>query len=147
MALPPARITLVTLGVADLARSVRFYETLGFVRKVNATGDEVAFMDAGNVVLSLWWWDRAADDAALPVDPRPLGFRGSTLAWNCASTAEVDEVIKTAMNAGGLLLKPALKTEWGGYAGHFADPDGHAWEVAHIPGFPFGDDGRLVLPD
>jgi predicted lactoylglutathione lyase len=147
MDLPTARVTLITLGVADLARSVRFYETLGFVRKVTATGDEVAFMDAGNVALSLWWWDKAADDAAMPVDPRPLAFRGITLAWNCSAMQEVDAVIKAAVSAGGLLLKPALKADWGGYSGHFADPDGHAWEVAHNPGFPFDESGRLVLPD
>jgi predicted lactoylglutathione lyase len=147
MNLPVARVSLITLGVADLARSVRFYEALGFVRKVKATGDEVAFMDAGTVALSLWWWDKAADDAALPAEPRPLAFRGISLAWNCGSPEEVDAVIKAAVTAGGTLLKPGLKTEWGGFAGHFADPDGHAWEVAHNPGFPFDEHGRLVLPD
>lgn len=147
MALPAARITLITLGVSDLARSLRFYESLGFVRKVKATGDEVAFMDAGNVALALWWWDKAADDASLPVEPRPIAFRGATIAWNCASPKDVDEVIKAAVAAGGTLLKPGLKTDWGGYSGHFADPDGHAWEVAHNPAWPFDEDGRLVLPE
>lgn len=147
MALPAARISLVVLGVADVATSVQFYETLGFVRKVRATGDEIAFLDAGGVALALYSWDKLADDASMPAEPRPIAFRGIAIAWNCASPQEVDEVIKAAMAAGGRLLKPGLKAEWGGYSGYFADPDGHAWEVAHNPGFSFAEDGRVILPD
>jgi predicted lactoylglutathione lyase len=147
MALPAAHISLVVLGAADVAASVRFYEALGFVRKVRATGDEIAFMDAGGVALALYSWDKLADDAALPVEPRPIAFRGVAVAWNCPSPNDVDAVIKAAVVAGGRLLKPALKADWGGYSGYFADPDGHAWEVAHNPGFAFADDGRLILPE
>jgi predicted lactoylglutathione lyase len=144
--LPPAKVTLITLGISDLARSVRFYEALGFARKVRATGDEVAFFEAGGVVLALWWRDKLADDARLSAAALP-DFRGISLAWNCASAEEVDAVITVAAAAGGRVLKPAHTTDWGGYSGYFADPDGHAWEVAHNPGFPFGPDGRLMLPE
>jgi len=147
MSVNSARITLVTLGVEDLARSIRFYEQLGFVRKARASGEEVAFFDAGGVVLSLFSWDLLAHDAELPAAPRPEAFRGSAVAWNCASETEVDTTIEKAVRAGARLLKPAEKVFWGGYSGYFADPDDHAWEVAHNPFFPLTADGRLALPD
>jgi predicted lactoylglutathione lyase len=147
MALPAARVSLVVLGVADVPTSVRFYEALGFVRKVRATADEIAFLDAGGVALGLYGWDRLADDASLPAEPRPLAFRGVAIAWNCAATEDVDAVIEAAVVAGGRLLNPGLKAAWGGYSGYFADPDGHAWEVAYNPGFAFAEDGRVILPE
>jgi uncharacterized protein len=141
------RLTVVTLGVRDLPASVRFYEALGFVRKVRATGDEVAFFDAGGSVLALYPWDLLAKDARLAAEPRPAAFRGSTVAWNCATVEEVDAAFARALDTGAKPLKPPEKTEWGGYSGYFADPDGHAWEVVHAPAFALGPDGRLLLPD
>jgi uncharacterized protein len=142
-----ARLTAVTLGVHDLPASVRFYEALGFVRKVHATGDEVAFFEAGGSVLALYPWELLAKDAVLAVDPRPAAFRGSTVAWNCATVEEVAASFARALAAGAKPLKAPEKTEWGGYSGYFADPDGHAWEVVHAPAFALSPDGRLLLPD
>jgi predicted lactoylglutathione lyase len=144
---PSFSLTVVTLGVSDVARSVRFYEDIGLTRKVRATGDEVAFFDAGGVVLALWSWDKLAEDATLARDPRPAVFRGVTLACNCVTDAEVDAVLAHAVSVGGTLLKPAHSTHYGGHSGYFADPDGHVWEVVRAPVFTFTDDGRLVLPD
>ena len=100
------------------------------------------------MVLALWDWDKLADDAALPPQPRPQTFRGSTLAWNCATPAEVDAVFAQGAwrRRDGCCASPE-KTEYGGYRGYFADPDGHAWEVVQAPGFTFTADGRLILPD
>ena len=140
-------LTVVSLGVRDIAASVRFYEALGFKRKMRATGEEIAFLQAGGVVLGLWGWDLLAADAGLADEPRPQGFRGSTLAHNCRTDAEVDAFLARAVKAGATLLKPAQETFYGGYCGYFADPDGHVWEAVRAPGFGFTDDGRLVLPN
>lgn len=144
---PGFSLTVITLGVSDMRRSVRFYEDLGLIRKVRATGDEVAFFDAGGVVLALYGWDMLADDAALARSPRPPAFRGVTLARNCRTDAEVDATMAHAASVGAILLKAAHLTSYGGYSGYFADLDGHAWEVVRAPGFGFTDDGRLILPD
>ncbi len=141
------KLTAVTLGVKSVPASARFYEALGLQRKVRATGDEIAFYEAGGVVLALWDWNKLADDSVVPIDPRPQTFRGSTLAWNCASAEEVDAIFTHALKVGAGLLRRPEKTEYGGYRGYFSDPDGHVWEVVHAPGFALGDDGRLVLPD
>jgi predicted lactoylglutathione lyase len=141
------KLTAVTLGVRDVPASARFYEALGLKRKFSATGDEIAFFDAGGVVLALWDWNKLAEDSVISSQPRPLSFRGSTLAWNCATPAEVDAAFAQAIEAGAALLRRPEKTEYGGYRGYFADPDGHVWEVVQAPGFAFTDDGRLVLPD
>jgi predicted lactoylglutathione lyase len=137
----------VTLGVTDFVRSVAFYEALGFTRKMRATGDEVAFFDAGGLVLAIYRWDMLAEDAALAAKPRPQAFRGMTLAHNCRTDAEVDDFLAHAVKVGGKLLKPAHKTSYGGYSGYFSDPDEHPWEVVRAPGFAFSADGRLLLPD
>ena len=137
------RLTLVTLGVADVARSRRFYETLGF-RASEASQDGVAFFDAGGVVLALFGRGPLAEDAHV-ADSTP-GFSGVSLAHNCGSEAEVDSVLAEAVRAGAKLLKPAQKVFWGGYSGYFADPDGHLWEAAFNPFFPLDDAGRVVLP-
>ena len=140
-------LNAVTLGVTDFARSVRFYEELGLPRKMRATGDEIAFFDAGGIVLSLFRWNMLAEDATLPDSPRPQGFRGTTLARMCRTDAEVDAVMAHALSIGARLLKPAHHTSFGGYSGYFADPDGHPWEAVRAPGFSFTEDGRVVLPD
>ena len=141
------RMTAVTLGVADLARSIEFYEAVGLVRNTKAnSGDEVAFFAAGAVVLALYPWDKLAEDAELPEKPRPAAFRGTTLGWNCASKQEVDSAFARALAAGASALTLPHKTFWGGYSGYFADPDGHAWEIVHAPMFPLNEQGALVLP-
>jgi predicted lactoylglutathione lyase len=147
MSEPKPRLTAVTLGVRDFHASLRFYEALGFARKLRSTGDQIAFFDAGGVVLALYRWDELAQDAAL--EPRSVGtgFRGTTLAWNCASRPEVDAAFVRALAAGAHLLKAAQETGWGGYSGYFADPDGHPWEIVHGPGFSLSPAGQLLLPD
>jgi catechol 2,3-dioxygenase-like lactoylglutathione lyase family enzyme len=137
------RLTLVTLGVADVARARRFYEALGFQASA-ASRDTVAFFDAGGVVLALFGRAALADDAHV-ADSQP-GFSGIALAHNCETEPEVDAVLTEAVAAGARLLKPAQKVFWGGYSGYFADPDGHLWEVACNPFAPLNAAGHMVLP-
>jgi predicted lactoylglutathione lyase len=144
---PVARLTVITLGVSDMRVSIAFYEALGFARKFRATGEEVAFFETGGAVLALYPWSKLALDAALPDQPRPAAFRGTTLAWNCRTTAEVDAVLAFALAKGAALLKPAHQTEYGGYSGYFSDPDGHPWEVVVARGIKVGEDRRVHLPD
>ena len=140
------RLSLITLGVADVARARKFYEALGF-KAGSASQDAVTFLDAGGVVLALFGRAALAEDASLA--DRPTGFTpsfsGIALAHNARSEAAVDKALAEAVAAGAKLIKPAGKTFWGGYSGYFADPDGHLWEVAHNPYFTFDADGRVVL--
>ena len=138
---------MITLGVTDMRASIAFYEALGFARRFRATGEAVAFFDTGGTVLALFPWDQLAKDATLPEQPRPQAFRGITLAWNCASPEEVDAVLAFAISKGASLLKAAHETDYGGYSGYFADPDGHPWEVVVAPGIEVGEDRRVHLPD
>ncbi len=137
------RISLVTLGVDDLPRARQFYERLGW--RGQQVQDTV-FLQAGPLVLVLWGRADLAGDCGLPDTPR-TGFDGIALAHNVHAPAEVDEVLRQAAAAGARITRPAATTFYGGYAGVFTDPDGHAWEVAHNPGFVLGDDGSLTVPD
>ncbi|PWC43520.1 VOC family protein [Azospirillum sp. TSO22-1] len=137
------RLSLVTLGVADVARSRAFYERLGFVASP-ASQDSVAFFPAGGVVLALYGRDALAEDAHLPA--AGSGFGGITLAHNVRRREDVAAVLAEAEAAGGRILKPAQDVFWGGHSGYFADPDGHPWEVAWNPFFPLAADGRIELP-
>jgi catechol 2,3-dioxygenase-like lactoylglutathione lyase family enzyme len=137
------RVSLVTLGVTDLARARAFYERLGW------RGQEVqqtVFFQAGPLVVVLWGRAALAADAGID-DPGTDGFGGMALARNVRSRAEVDEVLADAAAAGATVTRPAAETFYGGYAGCFTDPDGHVWEIAHNPGFSLGADGALALPD
>ena len=147
MTTPAAKLTVITLGVRDVPASAMFYGALGFKRKMRATGDEVAFFDAGGILLSVWDWNKLAEDTGIAGEPRPQTFRSATLAWNCETPAEVDEMFAKAVAVGGKVLREPDKTDYGGYRGYFADPDGHVWEVVQAPGFGFTDDGRLTAPD
>ncbi|HET7888194.1 MAG TPA: VOC family protein [Bradyrhizobium sp.] len=148
MSKPPIpRLTVITLGVADMRRSIAFYEALGFARKMCATGEAVAFFDTGATVIGLFPWDELAHDATLPAEPRPGAFRGMTLAWNCRSAEEVDQVIAFAVSKGARCLKSANVTDYGGYSGYFTDPDGHPWEAVVAPHIDVGDDRHVHLPD
>ena len=143
------RLTLITLGVADVARAAAFYERLGFVRG-SGSNAHVSFFQAGGVVLSLFGRQALAADAQVAADapgvPAPAGFAGITLAHNVHDEAEVDAVLAEAVVAGARLVKAASNTFWGGYAGYFADPDGHLWEVAHNPFLPLDAAGIAQLP-
>ena len=144
---PIPRLTVITIGVSDMRVSIAFYEALGFARKFRATGETVAFFDTGGIVLALFPWDQLAQDATLPDHPRPKTFRGTTLAWNCGSVEEVEMVLAFAIANGASMLKPAHSTDYGGYSGYFADPDGHPWEVVVAPGIEVGEDRLVHLPD
>lgn len=129
------RITLVTLGVADLARARTFYEeVLGWTPAPQTAGD-VVFFQAGGVALALFPRALLAEDARLPDGPA-AGWGGFTLAHNVREREEVDRVLDEVARRGGRLLKPAEDAPWGGRSGYFADPDGVAWEVAWNPTFP-----------
>src|SRR5437868_7706364 len=95
---PVPRFTVITLGVSDMLASIAFYEALGFTRKFRATGEAVAFFDTGGSAVALFPWDQLAQDATLPESPRPKAFRGVTLAWNCRTVDEVDEVLQFAVS-------------------------------------------------
>lgn len=144
---PVPRFTVLTLGVTDLEESIAFYQALGFERRYRSAGEEVAFFDTGGTVIALFPRALLAKDATLSESQRPSAFRGFTLAWNCSSTEEVDAVIKFAVAKGASLLKPARRTNYGGYAGYFVDSDGYPWEVVVAPGIEVGDDRRVHLPD
>jgi uncharacterized protein len=137
------RISLVTLGVTDVSRARNFYEQLGW------RGQEVeqtVFLQAGGLALVLWGRAALAADAGVP-DAGAGGFGGTALAHNVRSRDEVDQILADAVAAGATLTKPAAETSYGGYAGYFADPDGHLWEIAHNPGFLLGPDGALTIPE
>ena len=141
----PAHISLITLGVADVAKATAFYEQLGFVRSKRASQENVSFFQAGPVVLALWGRDAQRDDAQAA--ELWTGNGGIAVAQNLTSEAEVDAMMARAEAAGARILKPAAKTFWGGYDGYFADPDGHVWEVAFNPFWQLDLDGRVRLPD
>ena len=137
------RISIVTLGVADVGRARKFYEALGW-RASSARGGQVAFFQLGALALGLYGREALAEDARLA--DAGSGFGGVTLAHNGRTRDEVDQVLAEAVAAGATLLKPAEDVFWGGYSGYFADPDGHVWEVAWNPHFPIAADGALQLP-
>ncbi|MGW3601190.1 VOC family protein [Micromonospora sp. NPDC005161] len=137
------RISLVTLGVTDLARARAFYEQLGWRGQ---EVEETVFFQAGGLAVVLWGRDKLAADAGID-DRGTDGFGGMTLAQNVRSRIEVDEVIAAAVAAGAGVTKPARETFYGGYAGYFTDPDGHVWEIAWNPGFPLAEDGTITVPD
>lgn len=143
------RVSLITLGVSDLARSRRFYEALGFKASSASQGDVVFFQMAGGVVLALWPWAEIAKDAGIPEAARaPLPPHASfSLAQNVESAAAVDALLAEAARAGARTLKPGGKVFWGGYTGYFADPDGYLWEIAWNPGFTMKPDGGIALPE
>lgn len=140
----PARLGIVTLGVADLPRSVAFYAALGWER-CTSSSEAIAWFRTADSHIGLFPWHELADDARLPAEPRAR-FGGITLAINVESPEEVGEALEAAVAAGATLLKPAIATDWGGTSGYFADPDGHPWEVAHNPFFPIDEDGRVRIP-
>jgi len=142
----PARVNLVTLGVTDLERATAFYEALGWRLSGSSVAGEVSFFDLTNCVLAVWGHTSLADDAHVSAGEPPV-FRGVATAINVGSEAEVDAVIGAALDAGGTVAKTAVKADWGGYSGYFADPDGHLWEVAHNPYWPLDDNGLVHLPE
>jgi predicted lactoylglutathione lyase len=134
------RISLITLGVADLQRSMDFYGALGW--DGSSPDGDVAFYQAGGMVFAVWRRAKLAEDS---VTEDSGGWGGITLAHNVRSPAEVDGVIDQARAAGGRIAREGAETPWGGYSGVFHDPDGHAWEVAHNPGWTLAEDGSVSI--
>ena len=132
------RLSLVTLGVADLDRARAFYEALGWRR--GDDNDDVVFFQAGGMVLALWDRERLAEDSGVEDAGRSGGF---TLAYNTRSQEEVDTVVAEVRAAGGDVTREPGPTFWGGYSAAFTDPDGHPWEVAHIPFWKLAEDGSV----
>jgi predicted lactoylglutathione lyase len=135
------RVSLITLGVSDLGRARRFYEALGWTTGAGPD-DDVAFFQAGDMVLALWDRAKLAEDSAVEDSG---GWGGVTLALNLGSPAEVNAVIEEARNAGATIGREPAETFWGGYSGIFIDPDGHPWEVAHNPRWTITEDGGVRL--
>src|SRR4051812_2976671 len=138
------RITLLTLGVADVARARAFYEAWGWTAS-SASQPSVAFFQANGLALAVFGRADLAADAHL--EDRPTGFAGISIAYNARSKDEADDVYARAISAGAREVKPLQDVFWGGYSGYFADPDGHLWEVAWNPSFPLDQEGHLFLPD
>jgi len=135
------RVSLITLGVTDLARSRGFYEALGW-RTGAEPGDDVVFFQAGEMIVALWDRARLADDSCVEDSG---GWGGTTLALNLASPAEVDAVIEQARAAGAKIGREPAESFWGGYSGVFVDPNGHPWEIAHNPHWTVTEDGGVRL--
>jgi uncharacterized protein len=135
------RLSLITLGVTDLARARAFYEALGWTSGAQPE-DDVVFFQAGGTIVALWGRDQLAEDTV--VDDNG-GWGGITLAHNVRSPADVDSVLAEAEAAGATIARPGAETFWGGYSGVFFDPDGHPWEVAHNPHWTLHGDGSISL--
>jgi uncharacterized protein len=138
------RVSVITLGVADVSRAQAFYEALGWHLDdgVDDESDHIAFFQAGGMIVSLWDRDRLARDSA--VEDRG-SWAGVTLGYCLGSPQEVDRVLVQARSSGATITRPAGVTFWGGYSGVFVDPDGHPWEVQHNPAWTVREDGSVVL--
>ncbi len=137
------RISLITLGVADVERAFAFYEQLGWHGQVV---QGTVFFQTGGIGVVLWETAKLAADIGLETIVES-GFRGVALAHNVRTKEDVDAVISSVQTAGGSVVRAAADTFYGGYAGYFADRDGHVWEVAHNPGFELATDGSITIPD
>jgi len=140
-----SRISLITLGVADVARSIRFYrDGLGFATTARE-GDPIAFSATAGTRLAVYPLDKLAEDIGPGVRPSSPGFSGITLAHNVRRKEDVAGVLALAARSGGRIVKEAQDVFWGGYNGYFEDPDGHYWEVAWAEQFRFDETGSLIL--
>lgn len=142
---PEQRFNVLTLGVEDRATLTRFYtDVLGF-RLMDAPG--ISFFNLGGIVLGLWERAKLAEDAGQALGASETAFKGFALSYNTRSAEEVDAIFaRLAAHPQARITKPPHKAFWGGYMGYFADPEGHAWEVAFNPIWPIGEDGRLQIP-
>jgi catechol 2,3-dioxygenase-like lactoylglutathione lyase family enzyme len=141
------QLCIVTLGVSDLARAAAFYRDLGWEQRGDLDAGITWFRTTGTWV-GLFGHDDLAEDIGVPPTPQaelPV-YRGITLAVNLGSRGLVDNAFSRVQEAGGRVVKQAAETPWGGYSGYVADPDGHLWELAHNPGFPIDEHGRIEIP-
>jgi len=137
------RLSFITLGVSDLERSRAFYQRLGWTPARMGEGLGVVFFQLGGIVLGLWTRPDLAEDAG--VADTPPGFSGVSISYNARSREEADAVMAEAVAAGAVRTKPLHDVFWGGYAGYFADPDGHLWEVVFNPKAAIGEDGAITI--
>lgn len=144
MAITPV-ISLITLGVSDLDRATGFYRALGWPLSSASVPGDVSFFRTAGGLLALWGTKDLGQDCGRPVSADAFG--NTTHAINLASREAVDAAFAEVAAAGGDVLKEPHATDWGGYSGYFADPDGHVWEIAHNPGWPLGEDGMPILPE
>ena len=140
----PAAISLITLGARDVPALTAFYRTIGFELSPASVDGDVSFFKTGGSILALWGVNDLRADAA--AEGEPGAFRGSALAINVASEAAVDDALSSAVAAGATIARPATKTDWGGYNGYFADPEGNLWEIAYNPHWPLDENGMPQLP-
>ncbi len=138
----PSRLSIITLGVADIRRSKAFYERLG-LKAAKASQADIVFFQMSGVVLAVHPRHLLAEDARVEEDAK--GFSGVTVAQNLESPAAVDACLAHAVACGAKLVKPGQKVFWGGYSGYFADPDNHLWEIAYNPFFPIDENGNIAL--
>jgi catechol 2,3-dioxygenase-like lactoylglutathione lyase family enzyme len=138
------RVSIITLGVANIERSRQFYERLGW-RRSKAQSEGIVFFQAGGMAVALYPREELAKDANAASEGS--GFQGISLAYNARTRSEVDSVLAAAVTAGTKLLKPAQEAFWGGYSVYFSDPDGFLWEVAWNPSFPIAADGSIRIAD
>jgi predicted lactoylglutathione lyase len=136
------RITLITLGVSDIARATAFYEKLGW-KKSPASQDAITFIKLNGIVLGLFGRNQLAEDAGV-ADSEP-GFAGISLAQNFNSIAEVDQAYEFALSCGAIATQKPRQVFWGGYSGYFADPDGYLWELAFNPFAPLDSNGVMMI--
>lgn len=140
-----AQISLVTLGVDDLAAATAFYEAIGFKKSQSQTTPTVTFFKAGGVIFGLYGREALSEDANASMGTQGKG--AVAFAQNMQTEQQVDDYLKKAEQAGATIIKPAQKVFWGGYSGYFADPEGHIWEVAYNPFWSFDENGRVQFPD
>ncbi|CAM4130473.1 VOC family protein [Vibrio neonatus] len=138
------RVSIITLGVADLKRSYDFYSALGFPSSYTEEQDIVFFQTSG-VCVALYPLAKLAEEIGIELTEDAIASPVMTLAHNTKQQHQVDEILEQAVAAGGSLVKPAQRVFWGGYSGYFKDPDGHYWEVAHADSWQFNADGSLVI--
>ena len=141
-----ARISILTLGVANVKTSTEFYERLGWRRSKTASNDSISFFRLDEMVFALYPRDALAEDAGFEDATPPQLFKNATLSQNHLSCDDVDTALKIALRAGARLTRPAKQMAWGGYAGCFAAPDGHVWEMAYNPMLTMDSKGALHLP-
>jgi catechol 2,3-dioxygenase-like lactoylglutathione lyase family enzyme len=141
-----ANFSIVTLGVADLGRSIDFYRGLGWEQRGDRANGIVWFKTAATWI-GLFGYDELAEDAGVAAPPggQPT-YRGITLAINLPAEVDVDRAFEHVRSLGARIVKPATRAEWGGYSGYFSDPDGNLWELCYNPGFPIDADGRVEIP-
>ena len=140
----PANISLVTIGARDVPALTGFYQSLGFELSPASVDGDVSFFKTGGSILALWGLADLRADAAATGEPAE--FRGTALAINVAGEQDVDDALAAAVAAGATIARAAIKTDWGGYNGYFADPEGNLWEVAHNPYWPLDANGMPQLP-